>query len=109
MPRLKAYFEQVPSEEVRKIVEPAIQQRRNSNVDHDEFKYAWQEPLGDAILELDPEKLAEKLYKLEALIGERLQQVRKEGDHGSEQQALIDALATLRVLQRDKLNSPDWR
>jgi hypothetical protein len=39
-----------------------------------ELKYpSWQTPLQEAILEFDPEKLAEKIQAVESLIFERLQ------------------------------------
>jgi hypothetical protein len=65
----------------------------------------WQGPLQELILEFDPQKLPEKIQSVETLILERLQQT----DHGSDSRvekiALHDALAIIRIMERDKLSS----
>ncbi len=69
----------------------------------------WQAPLQELMLELDPEKLCEKIQKVETLIFERLQQIRQGNDGRSEQEAIDGALSILRVIKRDKLGFPDWQ
>jgi len=68
----------------------------------------WQEPLRDAILERDPQQLADKTQKIEALIRARLQQLRMaiSGDSESrtEEQALMDALNVIRIVLKDNPN-----
>jgi hypothetical protein len=46
---------------------------------------------------------------VEALIFERLQQLRQESDGRGELKAINDAVALLRIIKRDKLDFPDWR
>src|SRR5262245_16296181 len=61
----------------------------------------WQEPLRQAILERDPNQLAERTKKIEALIRERLQQLRTDGEarnRSGEEQALVDALNVIRIV-----------
>jgi hypothetical protein len=59
--------------------------------------------------ETDPEKLSEKLQKVESLIHERLQNLYRKGDGTEEHQALKEGLFTLRIIKRDKLGFPDWQ
>jgi hypothetical protein len=67
----------------------------------------WQAPLQDLILEFDPVKLEEKIRTVETLLFDRLQQL----DHGNggrdEEIALQDALSIIRIMQRDRLDSPE--
>lgn len=67
----------------------------------------WQAPLQDLILEFDPVKLEEKIRTVETLLFDRLQQL----DHGNggrdEKTALQDALSIIRIMQRDRLDSPE--
>lgn len=75
-----------------------------------ELKYPkWQAPLQEVIFELNREKLADKIQKLEALILERVLQLQLGSDSHREQEAINDALSTLRALKRDKLDYPDWK
>lgn len=69
---------------------------------------AWQVPLQELILEFDTGKLREKIQVMEALIAQRMQQLGVEGDSHAERVALNDALSILRVIQREKLNFPEW-
>jgi hypothetical protein len=72
-----------------------------------ELKYpSWQTPLQEAILELDLEKLPERIQAAENLIFERLRAIASDTDHHDERQALADAATTLRVLKKVKLS---WR
>jgi hypothetical protein len=59
----------------------------------------WQEPLRDAVLEFDPQKLPSKIRKTEAAIRSRYHTLSTSGRQSEERQALLDALATIRVLK----------
>jgi hypothetical protein len=76
----------------------------------EELKFPeWQAPLQDVILEFDRANLPGKIEKVETLILERLQQLRRSSDGRSEQQAMNDALEILRILKRDRLGFPIGR
>ena len=68
----------------------------------------WQNELRAALLELDREKLRERITTAEAAIFNRLQAISHDPDHVAERQAIEDALTSLRVLKRDVLRFPDW-
>jgi hypothetical protein len=63
----------------------------------------WQAPIQELILEFDREKLQEKVQKVEALLLERLEQLRSERDARDERQAIDDARSLLRVIKFDRL------
>ena len=69
----------------------------------------WQNDFRAALLELDREKLRERVATAEAAIFKRLQALSQGLEHTAERQAIQDALANLRVLQREKLGFPDWK
>ncbi len=69
----------------------------------------WQGPLEELSLELDREKLAEKVQKVENLLTKRLQQLRQVKDSRREEEAIKEALPNLRIIKRDKLGFPDWK
>lgn len=74
-----------------------------------ELKYpSWQDPLQEAILELNRETLAKKIQDVETLMFVRLQEISSDPDHHDERQALADATTILRGLKKDKLSYPDW-
>jgi hypothetical protein len=76
------------------------------------FRYPWQHDYEAALVELDPEKLSERIHTAEAAIFNRLQELAESSsnaDQKAERQAIEDALAGLRVLQRDKLGFHDWK
>lgn len=76
----------------------------------EETKYQeWQAALREMRVETDPEKLFEKLQRVETLIQERLQDLYRKGDGSKEGEELKDALFTLRIIKRDKLGFPDWQ
>jgi hypothetical protein len=60
-------------------------------------------------VETDPQKLSEKLQRVETLIQERLQDLYQKGDGSKEPEALKEALFALRIIKRDKLGFPDWQ
>ena len=73
---------------------------------------AWQPEYKAALLELDPKKLLERVQAAEAAIFNRLQELAQNSDsqdNNTERLVIEDALANLRVLQRDKLGFPDWK
>lgn len=79
-----------------------------------ELKYPkWQEPYQQAMLELEPGKLQQKVLDAEAAIYRRLQQLTDGEAHTDgaweERLAIDDAISSLRVLQVEKLKFPDWR
>ena len=68
----------------------------------------WQNEYKTALLELDRQKLSERVTAAEAAIYKRLQAISESADHLAERRAIEDALAAIRVLVREKLNFPDW-
>jgi hypothetical protein len=68
----------------------------------------WQNEYAAALVELDREKLPQRLAASEAAIYKRLQAISQSSDHQAERQAIEDALAALRVLKRENLGFPDW-
>jgi len=68
----------------------------------------WQQEYQAALLELDPDKLRERVEIAETAIFKRLQAISQYPDFGAEREAIEDALASLRVLKRDVLGFPDW-
>jgi hypothetical protein len=72
---------------------------------------AWQRQYEAALHEPDPKKLLERVHAVEAAIFSRLQELgptSENTDHKAEEQAIAEAVRTLRVLKRDKLQFPDW-
>jgi len=73
------------------------------------FQYPeWQADYQAALLELDPTKLPERIATAEGAIFQRLQSIAENANHCAERLAIQDALVSLRVLTREKLNYPDW-
>jgi hypothetical protein len=70
--------------------------------------YPWQHDYQAALLELDPEKLPQRVEAAETAIFKRLQTISQASDSKTERQAIEDALASLRVLKQEKLAFPDW-
>ena len=72
---------------------------------------AWQREYEASLHERDPKKLLERVHAAETAIFNRLQELTKTSentDQEAEEQAIAEALRTLRVLKRDKLQFPDW-
>lgn len=59
----------------------------------------WQVPLRDAILEHDERARLARLDQMEIRIRERLKILASDGAHEREQQALVDALATISIFK----------
>ena len=69
-----------------------------------ELKYpSWQTPLREALLEVNPKKLAKKIQDVEAAISKRLQVIASDADHEDERRAIADATSILRVLKKQEL------
>ena len=68
----------------------------------------WQHEYQAAVVELDRQKLPERVAAAEAAIFKRLQQLSQDSDSNAERQVIEDALHGLRVLKRDELKYPDW-
>jgi hypothetical protein len=67
----------------------------------------WQQAYQAALLELDPQKLPERVVAAETAIFKRLQSISQSRDNKAERQAIGDALASLRVL-KSEMGFPDW-
>ena len=61
-----------------------------------------------AVVELDREKLSQRVEAAETAIYKRLQQILQDPNHYTERQAIEDALNGLSVLKRDQPKFPDW-
>jgi hypothetical protein len=71
--------------------------------------YPWQHDYQAALLELDPEKLPQRVEAAETAIFKRLQTISQGSDSNAERQAIEDALASLRVLSRRNWGFPTGR
>jgi hypothetical protein len=69
---------------------------------------AWQAYYQAALLELDPEKLPQRVEAAETTIFKRLQDLAYSSNSHAERQAIEDAVASLRVLKQEILAFPDW-
>jgi hypothetical protein len=67
----------------------------------------WRELVRDALSELDPEKLPEKIALAEVAVCRRIEQVRPKTGTESERQALHDALSSLNILKESHF--PGWK
>jgi hypothetical protein len=64
-------------------------------------QYVWQEPYSAAMLELDPDKLPQRIAMAQEAIAKRLEETKNDGMRsGDERLALSDAQQTLRALAR---------
>ena len=73
-----------------------------------DLKYPqWQEPLGAAILEFDPQRLHEKVQRAEAAIVNRLEELTTEQGNQLERLALFDGLSILKRVKKDRLGILD--
>jgi hypothetical protein len=67
-----------------------------------ELRYPeWQQTYHDALLELNPQKLVQRVNEAETAILSRLQEMRIGSDSRMEAQAIEDALSGLRVLKNE--------
>ena len=68
----------------------------------------WQREFEAALLEVDPQKLRERLEAAEVAMVLRSQALVHGPDGHAEQQAIRDAITKLRLIQTEKLGYPDW-
>jgi hypothetical protein len=69
----------------------------------------WQVAYQAALLEVNPQKLPERVKAAEAAIFLRQQVLANSSGGHVERQAIEDAMHALRFLQTEKLNYPDWK
>jgi hypothetical protein len=68
----------------------------------------WQREFEAVLLEDDPQKLRQRVDAAEAAIFLRSQALGGSAQGHAEQQAISDAIRTLRAIQREKLGYPNW-
>ncbi|HEX8816903.1 MAG TPA: hypothetical protein VF753_15505 [Terriglobales bacterium] len=69
----------------------------DEEIRHEEWLALYQQ----ALLELDQQKLKERIAAAEKAISGRLQAITGTSNHHTERRAIEDALSSLRVLKRD--------
>ena len=122
----RTHYDQVPLEIVKKIVEqqrdevapgvvedvvtvPAMPKDNPKHNSETGLRFPkWQKLCQEALVELDPQKLKERVLIAEAAVYVRLQELAQGPDGQEERQALIDVTSSLRYLKRDVLKYPDW-
>ena len=72
-------------------------------------RFEWEKTIHEALVELDSNKLRQKIAEAESVIFERLQAIGGDGSGSDERNALEDASNTLLTLKREILKFPDWR
>jgi hypothetical protein len=72
-------------------------------------KFKWQNIIHEALVELDLDKLRDKITEAESVIFNRLQTLGENAEGAEERDALQDASNTLLTLKREVLKFPDWR
>jgi hypothetical protein len=75
-----------------------------SNAEYSE----WQKAYWEALLEVNPEKLAVRIFEAETAILKRMRVLQTSSDGHKEREAIEGALSGLRVLQRRRLDYPPW-
>jgi hypothetical protein len=68
----------------------------------------WEKSYQEALLEPDKDKLRDKVHVAEWRMFQRLQQLASSDDHHGERIAIEDALSSLRRIERNILDYPDW-
>jgi hypothetical protein len=68
----------------------------------------WQLEYQAALLEVDPQKLLERVQAAEAAVFLRQQALVYGSDGHAERQAIEDAMRALRFIQTEKPGYPDW-
>jgi hypothetical protein len=97
MAKLGTFYEQVPVNVVLRI----------ANVDDSRLPYPeWQEPLHQAQIETDPQRIQEKVSQAETAIYARLQELALSGDGRVEAEAISSAARELLRIKTDKLKWP---
>jgi hypothetical protein len=78
------------------------------NLSLDGNNLEWKKMFQEALVEVNPEKLKEKIAESETAIFQRLQALQPASDNVEELRALQDASNALLVLKREVLKFPDW-
>lgn len=74
-----------------------------------QIKYPdWQREFEAAVLEGDPQTLRQRVNAAEGALFLRSQALAESAQGHAEQQAISEAIRTLRAIQREKLGDPDW-
>lgn len=74
-----------------------------------DIKYPhWQREFDAAIVEGDPQTLRQRVDAAETAIFLRSQALVGNAQGHAEQQAISEAIRTLRAIQKEKLGYPDW-
>jgi hypothetical protein len=68
----------------------------------------WQKAYWEALLEVNPEKLAVRIFDAETAILKRRHALQTSPDGHKEREAIEGALSGLRVLQPKRLDYPPW-
>lgn len=71
-------------------------------------KFEWQNIIHEALVEVDLDKLRDKITDAESVIFNRLQTLGQNAEEAEERNALQDASNTLLTLKREVLKFPDW-
>lgn len=74
---------------------------------HEHSEYDWHHALQEALLEVNPGRLREKVIKAEEVLFLRLQSLRPSDTE--ERRALHDACDLLLSIKRETLKFPDWK
>lgn len=74
---------------------------------HEHGEYDWHNALQEALLEVNPGRLREKVIKAEEVLFLRLQSLRPSDTE--ERRALHDACDLLLSIKRETLKFPDWK
>jgi hypothetical protein len=86
-----------------------VDRGNDASQDDQSFQYPrWQKVCQEALTELQPDKLKERIAVAEAAVVARLQELANGTDAPVERQALLDVTSSLRFLKRDTLRFPDW-
>ena len=67
----------------------------------------WQKPVQEALVELDREKLRERIAAAERAISQRLEAMERSQADRAEREAMQQALASLRVVKKESVSFPD--
>ena len=103
----KTYFEQVPLEQVLDLTQTQPSKEGTSGMKIEEgstdetSSTGWKTVYHAALLEIDPEKLRERIALAEKTISDRQAALTGSANHQGERQAIDDAISALRVLKRD--------
>jgi hypothetical protein len=115
----KTHYEKVPLEIVKRMAKQSTDKTASSfgvmgngdaTDENDQgLQYpGWQKLCQEALIEIDKDRLKERVAAAEAVVFRRLQELAHSTDGQAERQALLDVTRSLRFLKRDVLKFPDW-